>query len=423
MIMNPDLKAIFEYMERERGIDRETLIKAVSSALLSASRKSISPAKDLRIEIDPETCDIKAIARVRVVEKVRNPHDEISLKEARRIRPDAQLGDMVDVEVTPKDFGRIAAQTAKQAIMQKIRQAEKDRIYQEYKDRVGDIVSGVVRGFDRSDVVVDLGRGEAVMPARERVPTEEYQVGDRIRAMILKVEKQPGGTVIILSRSHPDFVRKLFELEVTEIADGTVEIKGIAREPGYRSKVAVVSHDPRVDPIGACVGMRGMRVKNIVRELSGEKVDVVRWSEDIRAFVTNALEPARLIRVEADEETRTVNIKVDPDQLSLAIGRRGQNARLTAKLTGWKINIEKEEGELGFEEKVLRAVEALAAIEGIGPERAEKLVQAGFLTVEGIMAADLEDLAAVEGFDEDTARQVYEAAAAAYEKEHGGSTT
>ena len=423
MIMNPDLKAIFEYMERERGIDRETLIKAVSSALLSASRKSISPAKDLRIEIDPETCDIKAIARVRVVEKVRNPHDEISLKEARRIRPDAQLGDMVDVEVTPKDFGRIAAQTAKQAIMQKIRQAEKDRIYQEYKDRVGDIVSGVVRGFDRSDVVVDLGRGEAVMPARERAPTEEYQVGDRIRAMILKVEKQPGGTVIILSRSHPDFVRKLFELEVTEIADGTVEIKGIAREPGYRSKVAVVSHDPRVDPIGACVGMRGMRVKNIVRELSGEKVDVVRWSEDIRAFVTNALEPARLIRVEADEETRTVNIKVDPDQLSLAIGRRGQNARLTAKLTGWKINIEKEEGELGFEEKVLRAVEALAAIEGIGPERAEKLVQAGFLTVEGIMAADLEDLAAVEGFDEDTARQVYEAAAAAYEKEHGGSTT
>jgi len=421
--MNPDLKAIFEYMERERGIDRETLIKAVSSALLSASRKSISPAKDLRIEIDPETCDIKAIARVRVVEKVRNPHDEISLKEARRIRPDAQLGDMVDVEVTPKDFGRIAAQTAKQAIMQKIRQAEKDRIYQEYKDRVGDIVSGVVRGFDRSDVVVDLGRGEAVMPARERVPTEEYQVGDRIRAMILKVEKQPGGTVIILSRSHPDFVRKLFELEVTEIADGTVEIKGIAREPGYRSKVAVFSHDPRVDPIGACVGMRGMRVKNIVRELSGEKVDVVRWSEDIRAFVTNALEPARLIRVEADEETRTVNIKVDPDQLSLAIGRRGQNARLTAKLTGWKINIEKEEGELGFEEKVLRAVEALAAIEGIGPERAEKLVQAGFLTVEGIMAADLEDLAAVEGFDEDTARQVYEAAAAAYEKEHGGSTT
>jgi len=423
VIMNPDLKAIFEYMERERGIDRETLIKAVSSALLSASRKSISPAKDLRIEIDPETCDIKAIARVRVVEKVRNPHDEISLKEARRIRPDAQLGDMVDVEVTPKDFGRIAAQTAKQAIMQKIRQAEKDRIYQEYKDRVGDIVSGVVRGFDRSDVVVDLGRGEAVMPARERAPTEEYQVGDRIRAMILKVEKQPGGTVIILSRSHPDFVRKLFELEVTEIADGTVEIKGIAREPGYRSKVAVVSHDPRVDPIGACVGMRGMRVKNIVRELSGEKVDVVRWSEDIRAFVTNALEPARLIRVEADEETRTVNIKVDPDQLSLAIGRRGQNARLTAKLTGWKINIEKEEGELGFEEKVLRAVEALAAIEGIGPERAEKLVQAGFLTVEGIMAADLEDLAAVEGFDEDTARQVYEAAAAAYEKEHGGSTT
>lgn len=419
--MNPDLKAIFEYMERERGIDRQTLINAVSNALLSASRKSISPAKDLRIEIDPETCDIKAIARVTVVDRVRNPHDEISLANARKIKPDAQLGDVLDLEVTPRDFGRIAAQTAKQAIMQKIRQAEKDRIYEEYKDRVGDIVSGVVRGFDRGDVAVDLGRGEGIMPARERVPTEDYQVGDRIRAMILKVEKQPGATVIILSRSHPDFVRRLFELEVTEIADGTVEIKGIAREPGYRSKVAVISHDPRVDPIGACVGMRGMRVKNIVRELSGEKVDVVRWSEDIRAFVTNALEPARLIRVEVDEDTRTVNVKVDPDQLSLAIGKRGQNARLTAKLTGWKINIEKEEGELGFEEKVARAVADLAAVEGIGPERAEKLVQSGFLTLEGILAAEIEDLAAVEGFDEETARKVYEAAAAAYEKEHGSA--
>lgn len=417
--MNSELEAVLEYMERERGIDREVVLAAVENALLSASKKSVGPARDLRIQIDRKTLDIRATAKVEVVERVTNPHDQISLADAWKVKPDAQIGDVIEIDVTPKNFGRIAAQTAKQAILQKIRQAEKERVYEEYKDRPGDIVSGTVRRFDRSDVIVDLGRAEAVMPARERVPTEEYQIGDRLRALVLKVEQNPQGPQIILSRAHPDFVRRLFELEVSEIADKTVEIKAIAREPGFRTKIAVVSHDERVDPVGACVGLRGIRVKNIVRELSGEKIDIVRWHEDIKTYVTNALQPAKLLRVTVDEGLRTVHVVVDPDQLSLAIGKRGQNARLTAKLTGWKIEVEKEEGALGFEEKVAKAVADLAAVEGIGEAWAEKLVHAGFLTLEGILAADVADLATVEGMDLETAQRIHAAAEAAYEKDHG----
>jgi N utilization substance protein A len=417
--MNNELLAVLEYMERERGIERETLIEALENALLSASKKSVGPARDLRIEIDRDTCDIRALASVEVVERVANPHDQITLTKAKRVKTDAKLGDVIEVEVTPKNFGRIAAQTAKQAIMHKIRQAEKDRIFEEYKDRPGDIVSGAVRRFERSDVVVDLGRAEAMMPARERVPTEEYQIGDRLRAYILRVENNPQGPEIILSRSHPDFVRRLFELEVSEIADGTVEIKGIAREAGFRSKIAVVSHDERVDPVGACVGMRGIRVKNIVRELSGEKIDIVRWNEDIKNFVTNALAPAKLVKVVVEEDVHTVRVIVDGDQLSLAIGKKGQNARLTAKLTGWKIDIQRDEADIGFEEKVAMAVASLAGIEGIGEAHAEKLVHGGFLTLEGILAADLADLEGIEGLDVETAQAIHDAAEAAYEKEHG----
>lgn len=417
--MNNDLLAVLEYMERERGIDRETLICAVESALLSASKKSVGPSKDLRIDIDRETCDIRAFAKLQVVERVENPHDEITLPKAQKTQPDVQLGDFIELEVTPKNFGRIAAQTAKQAILHKIRQAEKDRVFEEYKDRAGDIVNGAVRRFDRSDVVVDLGRAEAILPSRERVPTEEYQIGDRIRGLLLRVENNPQGPELILSRSHPDFVQRLFELEVSEITDGTVEIKAIAREAGFRSKVAVISHDEKVDPVGACVGMRGTRVKNIVRELSGEKIDIVRWHEDTKTFVTNALAPAKLVKVTVDQEMRTVQVVVDSDQLSLAIGKKGQNARLTAKLTGWKIDIQRDEENIGFDEKVALAVSKLAKIEGIGEELADKLVHAGFLTLEGILAADFSDLEAIEGLDAETAKALHSAAAAAHEKEYG----
>src|SRR5215831_7536426 len=270
--MNAEFIAMLDYLERERGIKREILLEAVSNALLSASKKSVGASRDLRIDINRKTGEIRALANLLVVDQVANPQDEIELSKARKIKPDANVGESLEVEVTPKNFGRIAAQTAKQAMMQRIRQAEKEMVYEEFKDRAGEIVSGTVRRFDRSDVILDLGKFEAVMPQRERVAVE-----DGVR-----------GPEIIVSRSHPNFVRRLFELEVSEIADGTVEIRGIAREAGYRTKIAVWSANEKVDPVGACVGMRGSRVKNIVRELNNEKVDIIRWSSDPKEYILEA---------------------------------------------------------------------------------------------------------------------------------------
>jgi N utilization substance protein A len=393
--MNNELIAILNYMEKERGIDREVLIEAVEFALQSAARKSAPSDEELRVAIDRESCDIKAYAKRVVVDTPTAAGDEITLKQAQQTNPEAKVGDQIEIEVTPANLGRIAAQTAKQAITQRIRQAERELVFDEYKDRVGDIVSGAVRQFNRSDIIIDLGRAEALLPSRERVPTEEYQIGDRVRAYVVSVQNNQTGPAIMLSRSHPDFVRRLFELEVSEISDGIVEIMGIAREPGYRTKIAVVSHDPKVDPVGACVGMRGMRVKNIVRELSGEKIDIIRWSEDVKTYVTNALSPARLAKVDIHDtdEDRVIHVIADPDQLSLAIGKRGQNVRLSAKLIGWKIDIHKDESAISFEEKVSLAIEHLAEIDGVTPEMAQALVGAGFLTPEGILAAEAQDLA------------------------------
>ena len=390
--MNNELQAVVDNMERERGIDRETLLDAIEGALVSAAKKTLGMEQDLEVHIDRKTMNIRAIAKLEVVDKFTVGPQEIDVFKARKINPDVQLGDFVEQEVTPANFGRIAAQTAKQAILHRIRQAEKDRVFEEYKDAMGEIISGTVRRFDRNDVIIEIARGEGVLPSRERVPTEEYQIGDRIRAYVVSVRNAPSGPEIVLSRSHPDFVRRLFEMEVTEIADETVEIKGIAREAGFRSKVAVISHDDKVDPVGACVGLRGIRVKNIVRELGGEKIDIVRWADDIKTFVTNALAPARLSKVELDEPTRSIKVVVDQDQLSLAIGKKGQNARLTNKLTGWKIDIRKDGPEADFAEAVAKAVAEMAKIEGIGEANAVKLVQSGYLTIEGVLAADAVDL-------------------------------
>ncbi|MFA5689402.1 MAG: transcription termination factor NusA [Kiritimatiellales bacterium] len=422
-MMNNELNAVVEYMERERGVDRETIIEAIESALQNVANKNLSDAESLCVRIDRNTLDIKAFASKKVVIAVDDRYNEVSLAEARRIDPNAQLDEMIEVESTPRNFGRIAAQTAKQTILQRIRQAEKSRIFDDYKDRVGEIVTGTVRRFERSNVIVDLDHGaEGVMPSKERVPTEEYEVGERIRAYILSIKERESGPEIVLSRAHPDFVRRLFELEVSEIADGTMEIRGISREAGYRSKVAVVSHDERVDPVGACVGVRGMRVKNIVRELNGEKIDIVRWSDDIKTLVINALAPAKLKTVEIDEPTHSVTVTVDADQLSLAIGKRGQNARLTSKLIGWRVDIHKDEEDMNFEERVAAAVSGLAAIEGIGEEWAEKLVYAGFLTIEGILAAELSDLEEIEGITSEQAQAFWSAAEKAYTAKHGEIT-
>jgi N utilization substance protein A len=402
--MNADFLAVLEFWEREKGINRDVLVGAVQEALLSAAKKAVGPARELRVEIDQKNGDIKAFAKLIVSDKVVSKHDQISVFDARRIKPDANVGDELEKEVTPTGFGRIASQFAKQALMQKIRQAEKALIFTEFKDRVGDIISGTVRRFERSDVILDLGKYEAVLPSRERVSIEEYQVGERIRCYVKAVEEGPHGPEIILSRADPRFIIKLFQLEVSEINDGTIEIKGIAREPGFRTKMAVYSRDPKVDPVGACVGMRGQRVKNIVRELNNEKVDVIPWSSDIKTFVTKALEPAKLKSIELDEAGKRLKILVSEDQLSLAIGKRGQNARLTARLTGWEVDIDAEHiVAKGFEEKIAEAVEHLAAIPGISREQADVLVHEGLTRLEDLLSAEESDLSSIPKIGEQAA--------------------
>ncbi len=408
-----DLLTVIENMEKERGISRDALIQMVEAAVLSASRKSVGPVQDLRIEIDRKTLAIRAFAKMEVVDSVQSRNTQISTSAAQKIKRGAKAGDVVEMEVSAREFGRIAAQTAKQAIIQKIRFAEKEIVVKEYKNREGDIVGGTILRVDRGDVIIDLGRVEAIMPARERIQTEEYQVGDRIRAFVLSVQDHTTGHHIVLSRSHPNFVRRLFELEISELADKTIEIKGIAREAGYRTKLAVFSNDEKVDPVGACVGMRGMRVKNIVRELLGEKIDIVRWSPDIKTYVTNALNPAKLNKIIIDEEEHKITIVTDADQLSLAIGKRGQNARLTSKLLGWKIDIEKDKEDVSFQEKVIMAVDDLIRILGIEKDHAEKLVHAGFLSVDGIIAVDQAELQEQAGLDAAGAKAIKDAVAAA----------
>ncbi len=405
--MTNELVALFDYYEKEKGIDRMTMVEALSGALLSASKKSIGPARELRIDIDPDKGVIKAIARLLVVDKVSAPYDEINLATARRINPDAQLEDEVEVEVTPKDFGRIAAQTAKQAMMQRLRQAEKAMIYEEFKDRAGEIVNGVVRRFEKSDVIVDLGKFEGIMPSRERVQTEDYAVGDRLRAYVVAVDNGARGPEIVLSRSHPNFVRRLFEVEVSEIADRTVEIRSIAREAGYRTKVAVHSIDDKVDPVGACVGMRGARVKNIVRELNSEKVDIIRWYEDPEEFVKDALRPVQVRSIQADPERKRIRVTVADEELSKAIGRRGQNARLTSRLIGWDVQIDKDES--AHEALVARIGEAAELLRDeleLTNEVAAALATAGATNIDALLSMEVVDITDVTGIDEASATDI-----------------
>jgi N utilization substance protein A len=412
--MSNELLTMLEYLERERGIQRETLLQAMQEAIIKAAGKGFGGyTRELRVEISPKTGKIRGVANVLVVEKVTNPQEEMLLARAKVIKPDAQVGDTLEVEVDPAAFGRIAAGVARNAIMSSIRRVEKEKIYEEFKDRAGDIVSGTVRRFIKSDVIIDLGKFEAVMPSRERVVTEDYSVGDRIRAYVVAVETGKDGPQIILSRSHPNFVRKLFQLEVSEIADGTVQLKGIAREAGIRTKVAVASADSKVDPVGACVGMRGARVKNIVRELNNEKVDIIKWSDDPKEFVVEALKPAKIKSIEIDEATKTVKVTVDEDQLSIAIGKKGQNARLTAKLTGWEVDIEKDASKAqAFESQVTSATESFKTQLGLDEETSAKLVQGGILSPQDLVAGGVEvaDLVEMIGVDEARAADILERA-------------
>jgi N utilization substance protein A len=405
--MNAEFIAMLEYLEKEKGIKREVLIEAVQNALLSAAKKSVEAGRNLELTMDPKTGAVTARAQLVAVERVQNKHDEIALTKAKLLKPDAQLGEEIWVDVTPKDLGRIGAQTARQAIMQRIRQAEKENIYKEFRDRAGEIVSGIVRRFERQDVIVDLGKFEAMMPSRERVQTEDYAIGDRIRAYVVAVDNNSRGPEIILSRSHPNFVRRLFETEVAEIADRTVEIKAIAREAGFRTKVAVYSANEKVDPVGACVGMKGARVKNIVRELNNEKVDIIRWSDNVKDLVQEALKPAKLKHVTLNEKKKTVEVRVDNDQLSLAIGKRGQNARLTARLTGWEINIEEDmTAKEELNAKVSGAAAGLMNALGISADVANSLVNAGLNSIDVFAGVSADDIVGAANIDPAIAAQI-----------------
>lgn len=406
--MTNELLALFEYYEKEKGIRREAMVEALENALLSASRRSIGPARGMRIAIDPDRGSIRVFATLIVRDLVSNPFEEVDIFTARRLKPEIEVDQEIEFDITPKNFGRIAAQTAKQTMMQRLRMAEKEMIYDEFKDRAGDIVSGTVRRFERGDVYVDLGKFEGVMRQRDRVSTEEYNVGDRIRAYVVAVENEARGPEIILSRSNVNFVKRLFESEVSEIADHTVEIRAVAREAGYRTKLAVYSADERVDPVGACVGLRGARVKNIVRELNNEKVDIIRWSDDVRTMVAEALKPADIKSISVDEAKHSILVKVAGDDLSKVIGRRGQNARLTSRLLGWEVQIQKDESAHdAFVAQVAGAVKAIADVTGIDLQMAETLVTNGMNSLEMLATAvDDIDVAGLLNIPVDEAKEI-----------------
>ena len=330
--MSSEILSVLEYMEKEKGIGRDDMISAIITAIKNAAAKGVNAGQELKITIDQRNGKMEAWSLHKVVDSVSDPKTEIHLEKARQIQSDIELDDIFEKEMDPAYLGRIAAQTARQAIMQRLRQFEKERIYDDYKDQVGDIVSGIVRRRERGDLCIDLGKAEAIMPSRDQVPGEDYSAGERIRCFLLKIEASNRGPELILSRATSKFVLRLFELEVTEIADGTVTIDAFAREPGYRTKIAVTSNDPKVDPVGACVGARGARVKTIVRELGGEKIDIVRYFEDPREMVIEALKPAILRDIRMNERDRRITVEVSEDDLAIAIGRKGQNARLTSKL-------------------------------------------------------------------------------------------
>ncbi len=406
-----ELLQIADAVAREKSIDRSIVITAMEDAIAKAARSRYGAETEVRAEIEPKTGDLKLTRHMLVVDAVENPSNQITLDEARRHHPAAQVGDTIADPLPPLEYGRIAAQSAKQVIVQKVREAERDRQYAEYKDRIGDIVNGIVKRVEYGNVVLDLGRGEAIIRRDELLPREVFRNGDRVRAYIYDVRREPRGPQIFLSRTHPQFTSKLFAQEVPEIYDNIVEIKAVARDPGSRAKIAVISRDSSVDPVGACVGMRGSRVQAVVNELQGEKIDIIPWSQDIATFVVNALAPAEVSKVVLDEESQRIEVVVPDQQLSLAIGRRGQNVRLASQLTGWDIDIltEQEESErrqAEFEARTKVFVEALNLDEVVG----QLLASEGFSSVEELAQVDQKDLAQIEGFDEDTARELQERA-------------
>ncbi len=402
-----ELLQIADAVAREKLIDRQIVLASMEEAYAKAARSRYGMETNVRAEIDPKTGELRLWRHLLVVEAVENPSVEISLEDARRSNPAAQLGDIIADKLPPFDLGRIAAQSAKQVIVQKVRDAERDRQYEEYKDRIGEIINGVVKRVEYGNVIVDLGRSEGIVRRDELIPREVFRPGDRIRAFVFDVRREARGPQIFLSRTHPQFMAKLFAQEVPEIYDGIITVKAVARDPGSRAKIAVISRDSSIDPVGACVGMRGSRVQAVVGELQGEKIDIIPWSPDVATFIVNALQPAEVAKVVLDEEAERIEVVVPDDQLSLAIGRRGQNVRLASQLTGWDIDIlteaeESERRQKEFVERTKTFMDALDVDEVVG----QLLASEGFRSVEELTYVDLSELASIEGFDEETAAEI-----------------
>jgi N utilization substance protein A len=398
-----DIKRVVEQVSRDKGIDRQILIQALEEALRSAARKKFGAKVDIEANFNDESGEIEVFQFKEVVEKVTEPDLQISLAEGRKLDPECEVGDSLGTKMDTAAFGRIAAQSAKQVIIQKLKDAERDAVYANFIDRKGEIINGIVQRFDRGDIVVNLGTTEAVLPVREQVPRESYRRGDRVRALILDVLYETRGPQIVLTRTHPDFLVMLFKTEVPEIAEGIVDIKGAAREPGSRAKIAVASQDSDIDPVGACVGMKGSRVQNVVQELRGEKIDIIPWHVDAAKFVCNALAPAEIARVIIDEGNRSMEVIVPDDFLSVAIGKRGQNVRLASKLTGWHLDVNSESQ---YNETMKTGYESLKQVNGVGPGMADILFEKGFYSAEELADADIDDLVQIKGIGEEKARQL-----------------
>ncbi|MCL4765570.1 MAG: transcription termination/antitermination protein NusA [Hyphomicrobiaceae bacterium] len=402
-----ELLQIADAVAREKSIDRRIVIQAMEDAIQKAAKSRYGAENDIRCEIDPKTGDTRLARVLAVVENVENDSTEITLEDAKRRNPEAKIGDLIAEPLPPLDFGRVAAQNAKQVIVQKVREAERERQHNEYKDRVGEIVNGTAKRIEYGNVIVDLGRAEGIIRRDEMIPRENVRYGDRVRAYIYDVRREQRGPQIFLSRARPEFMSKLFAMEVPEIYDGVVEIKSVARDPGSRAKIAVISKDSSIDPVGACVGMRGQRVQAVVNELQGEKVDIIQWRPDAAEFIVNALAPAEVTKVVLDEDSNRIEVVVPESQLSLAIGRRGQNVRLASQLTGWDIDIltEQEESERRQKEFAERSQSFMETLD-VDEVIAQLLVTEGFATVEEVAYVELSEIAHIEGFDEDTAQEI-----------------
>jgi N utilization substance protein A len=400
-----DIKRVVEQVSRDKGIDRQILIQALEEALRSAARRKFGAKIDIEAHFNDESGEIEVFQFKEVVADVDDPDLQISIAQGRQLDPDCEVGDSLGTKMDTTTFGRIAAQSAKQVIIQKLKDAERDAVYSNFIDRKGEIINGIVQRFDRGDIIVNLGSTEGALPVREQVPRESYRRGDRIRALILDVLYETRGPQIVLSRTHPDFLVILFKTEVPEISEGIVDIKGAAREPGSRAKIAVASQDSDIDPVGACVGMKGSRVQNVVQELRGEKIDIIPWHIDAAKFVCNALAPAEISRVIIDEENRLMEVIVPDDFLSVAIGKRGQNVRLASKLTDWHLDVN---SETQYNETMEKGYNSLVNISGVGASMADALFEKGFNSAEELAEADIEDLVQVRGIGEGKAKQLVE---------------